>query len=138
MADGELINYHRRMLARLIPLAALMLTGCLTGENVGRGSDLRAPDDAKRTFASCPGADALATATDVSWAPQASRLAEHRNRALACHTAAIGEHLRARVEPVLAVRGRGEGHRHVRNDAEAPLRFRSRQPRANIFLARDP
>lgn len=78
MADGELFYYHRRMLARLIALAALMLTGCLAGEKVRRGSDLREPDEAKRTFASCPGADALATATDVSWAPQTSRLAEHR------------------------------------------------------------
>ena len=62
MADGELFNYHRRMIARLIPLAALMLTGCLAGEKVRRGSDLREPDEAKRTFASCPGADALVRA----------------------------------------------------------------------------
>ena len=73
------------MLARLTPLATLILTGCFAGEQarsspavVQGGSNIGKSGAAEQAFASCPGASALATAADVSWAPQTSRLPDHR------------------------------------------------------------
>lgn len=60
-----------------------MLGGCFAVEKarspaaVMQAAGLN-PKAAERAYANCPGASGLASATDVSWSPQVSRLPEHR------------------------------------------------------------
>lgn len=66
-----------------MPIAAIMLSGCLAAENGRNPAAVKQaagldPKAAERAYASCPGASELAGATDVSWLRQVSRLPEHR------------------------------------------------------------
>jgi hypothetical protein len=66
-------------------LVASTLAACAGGERAQEGHgaahpefSISEPGVSKGAFDDCPGANASAQAADVSWAPQASRLAEHR------------------------------------------------------------